>query len=106
MGHAGATEPCPQCGNDAVRVFSVVALRQSPRSLRTVAERAEQSRDAPAVARRDSESGTSAFPPSDPAPFNPALRRLVGGRAAPQLRTVPHPAQPPSGNGARPARDL
>lgn len=89
MGSAGSTAPCPHCGDDAKRVYSVPLLNRNPRQLRSVFERAEKSRDEPAVARREGDSRGNEL--SSP---NPAMEKLVGKSAARDLRTAPHPAQP------------
>jgi hypothetical protein len=71
IGTAPDRERCPRCDAVARRAFSPPMLQQVSKPLRTLAEREEQSRDAPAV--------VSQLPPKrrrpTPAP-HPALPRL------------------------------
>ncbi|MBA0125241.1 zinc ribbon domain-containing protein [Haloechinothrix sp. YIM 98757] len=88
MGAAPATETCPHCGTGAPRVFSAPLLSRTSGRLRSVRERAEESGDNPAITHRrpDRQRNDRHQPPE--------LARLVGKKAASELRQARHPASP------------
>jgi putative FmdB family regulatory protein len=72
MGTAAAVAPCPSCGRDAKRIFSVPVTYRTPKPLATMLAREEASRDYPAVVDRVPPRRR----PPRPTPPNPALARL------------------------------
>lgn len=96
IGTAPPAETCPGCGNPARRVFSPPSLRRTPAPLASAFEHAERSRHDPAVVRREpGRARAEANGTGDPAVRkNPALQKLVGKKAASDLRVARHPADP------------
>jgi putative FmdB family regulatory protein len=74
MGTATQRSPCPVCGDDAVRVFSVPMVSFASRSLMAAIERTEKTRDEPDVVSAPPPRPTGRRTPV--APPNPALKRL------------------------------
>lgn len=74
MGDAPTTASCIQCGEHAVRVYSVPMTGRTPAHISAVIDRAERSRDEPEVVTQ--------LPPrrmrlrTPMAPVNPAIRKL------------------------------
>jgi putative FmdB family regulatory protein len=52
MGTATASAPCPTCGRNAKRIFSVPMTYRTPKPLATMLAREEASRDYPEVVDR------------------------------------------------------
>ncbi|NDL59691.1 FmdB family zinc ribbon protein [Phytoactinopolyspora mesophila] len=52
MGSAPSSHPCARCGSDARRSFSIPHVNRAPTPLRKALDRAEKSRDEPAVVTR------------------------------------------------------
>jgi putative FmdB family regulatory protein len=74
MGTATQAWPCPVCGADAVRVFSVPMVSFASRARMAAIDRAEKSRDQPDVVTAPPPRPASRRTPV--APPNPALKRL------------------------------
>ena len=74
MGSATRVRPCPVCGADAVRVFSVPMVSFASRARMAAIDRTERTRDEPDVVTapppRPARGRVPATPP------NPALQRL------------------------------
>lgn len=89
MGTAPSRETCPNCGDDAKRVFSTPFF-SSPSRLSSAMERAEASRHEPLVAHRERETSHR----DTRNRVNPAMEKLVGKEAARDLKVAAHPAKP------------
>ena len=74
IGTARPQWPCPECHEDAVRVFSAPLLSLAPRELVRLIDRTEKTRDEPEVVSSVPSAGARRRTPM--APPNPALRRL------------------------------
>lgn len=74
MGTAPSTLACPRCAREAVRLFCPPRVSTASRRVVEAIDRAERSREAPAVVSRIPAAG--ARRPSVATPTNPLTRRL------------------------------